>query len=76
MRVLVKEGNTLLECECPVNECEKCSLRFKCYTSHVLTDLSLEEKTTLLWAQNLDNECESIEPIRILSDANESLHNR
>jgi len=48
MKVLVKEGSTLLECECPVDSCDVCTLRFKCYTSKPpLTDLTLAEKLLL-----------------------------
>ena len=54
MKVIVKEGDTYLECECPVTKCSKCSLRFKCYTSKPLTDLTLAEKKMFLVGQNGD----------------------
>ena len=54
MKVLVREGDTLLECECPVKKCDLCKLRFKCWTSRPLTGLTLAEKMTFLTGQNGD----------------------
>lgn len=48
MKVLIQEGFVLLECKCPVEECSLCKLRFKCYTSRPLTDLTLAEKMLFL----------------------------
>jgi hypothetical protein len=50
MKILVREGDTVLECECPVDSCDTCKLRFRCYTSRSLSDLSLAEKKLLLYS--------------------------
>ena len=50
-KVIIKEGNSYLECVCPVDKCDDCLLRFKCYTSRPLTDLTLAEKRTFLVGQ-------------------------
>lgn len=48
MRVLVREGDTILDCKCPVDSCDNCKLRFKCYSSRTpLEDLTLSEKILL-----------------------------
>ena len=48
MKVIVKEGDKYLECECPVAKCDDCKLRFKCYTSRPLQNLTLAEKMLLI----------------------------
>ena len=52
MKIRVKEDNTILECTCPVDKCADCCLRFKCYTSRPLTDLTLREKMMFLIGQD------------------------
>jgi len=52
MKVIVKEGDSLLECTCPTKRCEKCLLRFRCYTSRPMTNLTLKEKMLLLQGQD------------------------
>ena len=45
--VEVQEGDSLLLCACPSSQCYRCELRWKCYTSRPLTDLTIREKILL-----------------------------
>ena len=67
MKVIVKEGDTILECTCPIDKCSKCYLRFRCYTSRPMTGLTLKEKMLLLQGQDGNGP----NPVRVIEEAEE-----
>ena len=67
-KVRVKEGNTILECTCPTDKCCDCLLRFRCYTSRPMTDLTLREKMLLLQGQDGNGP----NPVKVIEEADGS----
>ena len=65
MKIRVKEGDSILECTCPTNKCEDCLLRFRCYTSRPMTNLTLKEKMLLLQGQDGNGP----NPVRVIKEA-------
>jgi len=67
VKVIVKEGDTILECTCPTDKCGDCLLRFRCYTSRPMADLTLREKMLLLQGQDGNGP----NPVKIIEEAEE-----